>query len=229
MNIKDLYKELKKEFKGQNDLAVFYAMTGKKYQAQKNKLLIIGRANNGWNRGFDNLEDDHFNWVKNRNGVLSNGDGYNLNSKPFWGIAARISEGINPGNDEKWVDDIAWSNLYKVVPATEGNPSDEMCRKQGKICQQILKEEINSFRPDYIVLITGFEDWFRNDDPDFDFSSIFNDVKKITGQKIVSGKATFNYNDGSQAKVLITERPESASHKGVDWETMTSEILKYLS
>ena len=63
---------------------------------------------------------------------------------PFWRYAGLISQAVLDIQDNGWSKQIAWTNLYKIAPAEEGNPSDALCQRQLLACQQILKKELNS-------------------------------------------------------------------------------------
>lgn len=69
--------------------------------------------------------------------------------------------------NDRWVDYIAWTNLYKIAPKDTGNPTTTMSKKQFATCKNILKAEIEKFNPTHILFVTGYEWWFES------FSDIF--------------------------------------------------------
>ena len=50
---------------------------------------------------------------------------------------------------------IAWTNLYKLTPKDGGNPCKSLRICERDICQKILTSEIDYYRPELIVFLTG--------------------------------------------------------------------------
>lgn len=176
-----------------NQLSHFVGMKGKYYDSQSIKLLVVGRAVNGWGalenlscaadfsaEATEQFENNVFNWViydsekgALRNDSLEDGKYYWLNNSPFWRTSKSVWKGLSNRFDfqdnesDKWVDYIAWTNLYKIAPKDTGNPTEAMAKKQLTACKEILKAEIEEFGPTHILFVTGYEGWFE------DFSDIF--------------------------------------------------------
>lgn len=176
-----------------NELSHFVGMKGNKYDVQAVKLLIVGRAVNGWGT-FGNLlcaddfseeavekfEKNIFDWVvydgeKNtlRNDYLEEGEYYWLNDSPFWRTNKKVwmklsnHPDFKDSENDRWVDYIAWTNLYKIAPQKTGNPTTTMSKRQLSACKDILKAEIEKFNPTHILFVTGYEWWFE------EFSDVF--------------------------------------------------------
>ena len=231
-----LYKEL---FEGANheyrykkstvrlkDLAHFVSMRGELYDASDVRLFVVGRATNGGSplpcgsaQEFAEAANDKFNssgfqWIANpEEGFrsLHNASGtYYLSKSPFWKVAHGIWCKLYKSDKDDFIKRIAWSNLYKIAPKDGGNPTTGMCKKQFKACYDILKEEIRTYRPTHILIISGYKHWYEWED--YDFSKLFicnqylgsnNENKTI----FVEGTAKFNL-DGELIPVVITCRPE---------------------
>ncbi len=154
-------------------------------------------------------------WVEKReNGLYADDGKYSLNRSPFWRTAEKIEKGLwkkaerAEEQNAVWLENIAWSNLYKLSPAA-GNPSEKSKTLQNEICREILKEEVRALQPTHIVMMTGWEGWAKN------FQDCF-DVLHVTGQKNVSRgdnkneiyvEATGRMGN-SKAKVVVLCRPE---------------------
>ena len=142
-------------------LVPFVAAKGRNYSAQSIRLLLIGRAVNGWTsfeaeaaddaRSFgekaiqDYRKDIFEDWLELKNGVLwsKHSSDYSLNKSAFWRTTRAIWGELSGQSPEgRWVDNIAWSNLYKVSPKVSGNPSNKICALQADLCHELLKAEI---------------------------------------------------------------------------------------
>ena len=193
--IKELYKELYEHcsrvpdfcFAGteaDNPYAHFVAIRGEGFDSNTKRLMLVGRATNGWGsldsstaEAFSESANEQFmsqsrwNWVEEVNGVLYSGhdedksnfaNRYCLDRSAFWAYAKDIWAQL-PGSVSDvgpvWMKNIAWSNLYKVSPKKSGNPSNKMLSLQTSVCADILVSEIRLFNPTHILFMTGY-DWF---------------------------------------------------------------------
>ena len=214
-------------------LAHFVPIKGCKYDCSKNRLMVIGRAVNGWYSGQaksteeygeyveKTLNDTGFKWVINKNGTLYNIEETYKLSSPFWNsIKAVLDRILDSDCDEKWVEHIVWTNLYKVAPTYMDNPDSKMKKIQQEECLEILKNEIELYKPTHILAITGWYEWLE------DFADMFENIK-IYGKNIASGKnkndiyveATAEYNS---IPVVVVCRPEMRNK-----EEYQKQLLEY--
>ena len=198
--MKELYKNLYHSCEYFEDFchaAHFVAMKGRFYDTNTKRLLLVGRATNGWD-SLEAKDEDSFgeqaehlfydvsrwNWIDVVDGVLysAHNDGnykkkkdrYCVSTSPFWYYAKAIWEQL-PGTSEesqRWMENIAWSNLFKVSPKMEGNPPREYIDAQKEICNEILYREMEMLKPTHILFMTGY-DWFE------DFVECFEDIKPL--------------------------------------------------
>lgn len=149
-------------------LCVFSMGVGRKYNG---KLLVVGRATNGWGNGFskDDLEDcrhlsdtiipiigsENLDWVTQQWGAT---DKYNTRKSQFWRVSRMLARRI-ASNSEDCIDHICWSNLYKVAP-DGGNPSSRLMTVQFERCAEVLRSEIESSKAENVVFLTGYG-WAR--------------------------------------------------------------------
>lgn len=126
---------------------------------------------------------------------------------------------------DRWFEKIVWTNLYKVAPHEGGNPGGKLQKIQIEACKELLKEEIEHFRPTHIFMATAYEGWFEQ------FADLFTCVKRC-GTNIYSGAgkndeyveaiAEYPYSDGSMAKVVVACRPEGRAK-----EKYVEQVVEY--
>ena len=233
ITIKSLYEKLYEECSVADFFsksAHFVSMQGEYYGNSDKKFMLIGRATNGWeplNMQSKELFGDEaealffdcsrWNWIESINGTLYSthdreqtnlSKRYCIDKKPYWAYTKEIWSQIDGSfvNDDIWQKNIVWSNLYKVAPAAQDNP-DWIARKtQYNTCLQILKEELEYYKPTHILIITGY-DWFES------FSCLFENVIDTGKRNVLRGEnknedyveATAEYKG---AKVVVACRPE---------------------
>jgi hypothetical protein len=233
VSMKALYEQLYNDlhlYPGHDQYAHFVSMRGEEYNCGTRRFMLIGRATNGWGalttksatafgEAAQNEFDDHgrWNWIESIDGTL-----YSTHDKDKTNLSKRYCIYKNPycyyskaiwsrlpgtfQDNEIWMKSIAWSNLYKVSPIECGNPSIRMQEIQLATCKEILKRELEIYKPSHILAITGF-DWFAP------FADLFEEVKDSGKRNVLRGvnknadyvEGTATYGD---AKVVITCRPE---------------------
>lgn len=197
---------------------IFIPMRGVRYNSIDNidkngnnvRLMIVGRATNGWvelpandeedfaDKAYQELEKlDRFSWV-------NDSKPYNINRSPFWNYSRTILNGLIVNQqltEDFWYQNVAWNNLYLCAPKEGGNPSCDLQKDQLQVCKELLKCHIDYFDPTHILFITN-EAWY----------SPFKDVLEIDlcdyncDQYIVStGTAIVKNHD---TKIVLTNRPE---------------------
>ena len=232
------YSSYSKSIPNINDTAVFVPMKGSKYNDDLPiKLMIIGRAVYDWDYLIANSADEfgvlaekqfessnRFKWVEGTDDNLHHCD-YQLNNSAFWKTSKAIWDGLirsrANGNyviseEQRWVEYICWSNLYKVAPKGGGNPTTTMCRAQFEACRDLLKYEIDTWKPTHILFVTG-GNWIfektKRVKPECNFASLFvdEDNKEIEfGNEIVRN---VRIKGQEQIKVLVTKRPENINNE----------------
>ncbi len=203
--MKNLYIELFDKLKDRTQsLACCSLMVGKEYKNTDFKLLVVGRAINGWDNEWKKetsvdeyaekvleMGKNEFQWTK----VIDFNSGYNVNNSSFWRVSRKILEKISECNDNAWISKIAWSNLYKVSKSSGGNPSDKLCSLQLETCKKILLKEIREIKPDLILFITDMN-WFK----DFNIEEF--EIEENSGETVIA------YGKYESSKIIVTKRPE---------------------
>lgn len=147
-------------------LSVFSIGIGSK---SRGKLLVVGRATNGWGNGFSKssatscgkmldeflpkLGKANLDWVSEQWGHTKK---YNTKRSAFWRVARMLAQRIANDSDD-CINHICWTNLYKTAP-DGGNPSSRLKDLQFDHCAQILTSEIRATKAKNVVFLTGL-DW----------------------------------------------------------------------
>ena len=237
------YKYCKKLI-GLNELSHFVAMKGSKYDQGDVHLFVIGRAVNGWEtlpcesaEAFSGAAEREFNaagfsWIANNgdsfyslHNIPEDGEPvYYLSKSPFWRTIEKIWRGLSGSDDFRFVDHIAWSNLYKIAPKQSGNPTTTMCKRQFAACRDILDAEILAYNPTHILFITGYDWWYA--DPTCDFSTLFRNNKRLGSNSqdaSIYAEGTAEYSlDGRTIPVVIACRPETRDETAFTVDVLTA-------
>lgn len=242
----DLYDEMlgaiEKNYKSKETLVTHYPMKGKLYAGD---LMVIGRAVNGWRKEtywipndhnleerkeyLHNLESSHnpinecpLEWVKNRWTPQEKGS-YCTKKSAFWRMIYKTMCDLELRED--WASKIIWSNLYKVAPAANKNPSTLLQKAQRDYCIQILKEEINRWRPRNILFLTGM-DWanpFIKEIEGFE-------IESTDSLELVDGFGEIRQGD-YKGRIIIAKHPQGKNEGKMNGEIkgLFSKDLQYLN
>lgn len=135
----------------------------------------------------------------------------------FWRFAKLIVKNYFEDINKKfikgeWQKEIIWTNLYKASYENGGNPNN-FYNPQVRICDQILKREIELYRPKMIFFITEKNN--KADKEKFDFSWFVKEDKYIKGDDKRAFFDTYKLirefdadDDEYGCKVYVTKRPE---------------------
>ena len=112
-----------------------------------------------------------------------------------------------------WPSHLVWSNLYKLSPASRGNPGDRVADIQLNGCRDLLELERKTYRPARLLFLTG-QDWAR---PFLD---------KMVATDEMDGQFEYVQRAGSlsgdcQARFVVARHPQ-----GKPQEALTKEVLQ---
>lgn len=173
---KDLYNSLFADIeKYKKDcLSTLVPMKGKQYDSEKKKLMIVGRATNGWGElkditngpdqysriAWKNLNDTkRFKWIDEEKAKKEKR--YNIESSPFWSYSKAVLKELRGSiPDTGWYQYILWSNLFPVSYSDEWNPSETLKRIQFDSARKLIKEQIRYFKPTHVLIMTDWDGWF---------------------------------------------------------------------
>lgn len=158
-----LYTSLRDDCNEDDNLCPFLMQWGDKFpDSQDNGIIFYGRATNGWlgswdydiffsnddeNRGWN--RDNQMAWVEKQ--WFYSEDGYITSKSQFWYITKGVSTRFY-GNE--WFKYVAWSNICKVAPYSQGNPSDTVFYKTLENNLKVFHAELDFWSPKYVIFLT---------------------------------------------------------------------------
>ena len=191
--ITPLYAKLEKELPRmqevytEDELTTFMAQCGDCYPSGKNEgIIFYGRSNNGWDS--DN--------------PLTMNDVVCELRRPFFNLMRKVSEHFYPKDWNKYV---TWSNICKVVPASEGNPTESLWDVQYDFMTEILRKEMDVLSPKVVIMVTGNASGDHWDAPLFEENDL-SKHKLVDVNWADNGRVTLYKKD--ERLYLITDRPE---------------------
>ena len=219
----------------EKQLTVCPSFVGNKYEESKLRLMVVGRAVNGWevdtarcttlkntldmilqqeNRFEDVVKPEVFYRDPKTKEIKS----YSYKKSRFWRLIQNILE--EAGEREDFHQRIVWSNLYKVAPYVTGNPAWSLIKPNMQTYIDCLIDEIRTYNPTHILFITGMDylnPWVK--EPQF-------------GEHLGIGrKNQTNFENGQYEtgifegrKIVVCGRPEGKSHQAIS--EMALEILQ---
>ena len=164
--LKPLYQKLLEETTCRKKvLCTFFPQAGKNYPQASCRILVVGKAVNGWCK---DSTDPHIETLFSPKGIVNRpdemvwitkpwdstqSDEYNTRKSAFWRVIKGVSTRVCQKED--WWNWIAWNNLYKRAPSKGGNPSAKLRKKQLTLCKEILDKEIELLNPAIIIFFTS--------------------------------------------------------------------------
>lgn len=205
-----LITSIKESDKIDYDTVKFCFQHGESYPlgSDNTGILFIGRACNGWDSYSDDVdilfgqgEGSLFKRDSIREMITNPNPNYNPNRSAFWRVIGKLSSQVY---GERWMDYIAWTNLYKIAPE-EGNPDNVLGGLQYEHCINILDCEIIWLSPRVIVFFTGDESkgWITDDFIEVASGGIVPSFKKIKWDK-----HNLMYSKVNGRIIIVTEHPQ---------------------
>ena len=161
---------------GNHPLTICPAIPGYKYFEGDTRIMVVGRAINGWCplsesidgsgiRGrVERCEKCSLDWVTGKNTwgnckktgcpfVSDDKIDGRSNRTPFWQMVEYVYNKTTGCVGTEAYEHVVWSNLYKASYQDGGNPTG-FYKEQVKICNAILVAEIKAYNPTHIFFIT---------------------------------------------------------------------------
>ena len=133
----------------------------------KNGLMVVGKAVNDWNE-FQ-IDEAEFGDLYEGGPVPLHEDGdieaffrensdskYNMNRSAFWRTVRNTAKGLFDCKDRNFGKYIIYSDLYKIALPGK-NPDSYLKQLELTECMEILRKEIQLWKPAYILFLTGWE------------------------------------------------------------------------
>lgn len=158
-----LYTALRNDCNAKDTLSPFIMQWGDKFPVNQNDgIIFYGRATNGWCGTWDfnvlfNDNDENRGWARSNQMVwvenqwTESENGYIASKSQFWNIVKGVSVRFY---GEEWFKFVAWSNICKVAPKLNGNPSDSLFYKTLGNNLNVFRTELDFWSPKYIILLT---------------------------------------------------------------------------
>lgn len=221
-------------------LTASIAFKGEQFDTCNFKLMVVGRAMNGWETDFSQCytAEDVKNTVLNQKFSFSdviNTEGFPREGKrpyryitsKFWKLIKYVLEEYGEANNEwydktknmNWNEKIVWSNLYKVSPRYENNPDDLLIKKTLEANIEILKTEISEYSPDLILFVT--DRWFLEPFPQM---PSFSEAFKIRFDGNYSYDSVVGHGVYANSKIVVCKRPDIRGYTDEKVKTMSNEI-----
>lgn len=93
------------------------------------------------------------NWVYHGN------QEYDSQKSAFWRVIRNVVGKLELADvgDDAWPSCLIWSNLYKISPATGGNPTGKLASLQRDNCISLLETELRVYKPRRMLFLTGYD------------------------------------------------------------------------
>ena len=162
-NYQELIEIMKQKYGDSHGL--FEIHQGRKAEYSNPKILLLGRENRGQgnklkdNSGYEKPVVGDLGWLESS---------YKFTESPFWRVIGKyLHRKLGFKYDFQIYENIYWTNLYKVSPASKKANTKKSRKMQRSTCVDILKNEILLTKPDYVIAFTGdwinaFKDSFQN-------------------------------------------------------------------
>lgn len=209
-----------------NELTAVPCFVGSQYSHEDIKIMIVGRAVNGWEVDFEdcssldntvnsilkqeNRLDDFakdyilYDAVENNEVVQKK---YYYAKSPFLRMMRQLVGALS-NSEDNWQQRIVWSNLFKIAPRKGGNPSWLMLRDNLDLYIELMRYEIAKYRPDIVVFVTDmdFFDPYPNNEKYPSFRRLMKEEPCDNDAKFVKLQGSMFCD--SSTKIIVTARPE---------------------
>jgi len=195
-------------------------LVGEQYSTQDTKVMIVGRAVNGWQEDFGDCstleatvdsvitQNNCLNKFASKSTEDENGNIYYYAKSPFLRMMRQLV-GKFTGYEKNWQQRLVWSNLYKISPRDGGNPSWLMIRDDIPLYAELIKSEILQNKPNVVVFVTDINFFDPYPEKQFDIS-----FRKLLDESYIP-ESNFNYLCAagtfvcdSKIKMIVCKRPE---------------------
>lgn len=118
----------------------------------------------------------------------------------FWNITYKLICRYYELNEDswEWTKKMIWSNLYKIAPFENKNPSNEECLWQQKHSIELVKKEIEEINPKFCIVITN-DSWWQP------FRESLN--TKLLSFSKQADSVIQSFEKYKNTKIIITTRP----------------------
>ena len=209
------------------ELALTPHFCGEAYETSRARLLLVGRAVNGWEYDYSicgSASEMAQTALTQRNPLedVVKMDGFEASGRKrnylycrsnFWKLVKLVlaefgeaDTGITRaswlGADHPdWNQKIAWSNLYKLAPFAAGNPDWRLIKPHIEDYVSLIQAELDFYTPRYVLFVTDmgyFKPWVRKKS----FADILDRFDR-TENGCIAGSGYYH-----ESKILVCTRPD---------------------
>lgn len=211
----------------EKSVCLFTGQNGSRYDG---RLMVVGRAVNGWENSHDPIEwrnpayrlaaldkalehDQHskLDWVADlwkSEPTSQDKKAYSTRRSAYWRVIRQIVERLEPAQiPDRWPSHLSWTNLYKVAPVHTGNPSASLARVQLDSAATVLRCELETQAPRRVLFLTG-HDWFDPFSRQLGFRELTRTASRLTQS------AGFIALAGVRVPVVVARHPQGKP----EWE-----------
>ena len=172
----DVKKRTSSEMSNNKSLMIEFARHGELYSKNEEiRLMIVGRATgcfdeekedcrvieceNGNQINEERLkhcfedynENDHLNWIHSQD--VRKGNKY-IDSFSFFSFSKKVYLALmRQEQDYEWFKKICYTNMFKIISTKGGNPSVKLRNAQKGKMLEIMKVEIDYYKPTHILVL----------------------------------------------------------------------------
>lgn len=84
------------------------------------------------------------------------GKTFSFEDTEFWGPLQHITEHFLGQHSPEWMEHVAWSSLYKLIPRDGSKLSQELMEQQKELCKEIICAELELLDPTHVLFLTGW-------------------------------------------------------------------------
>lgn len=196
---------------------------GEEFEGSPLNLMIVGRAMNGWETNFSDCNSPEalaesvlqlrqpFEDIVAEEGIPCKGrSNYFYQKSNFWKLTKALLDAYGEARPGIWKDEnfpwhqkVVWSNLYKVSPWGQGNPSWAQIKPFMANYIEIIRREIEILSPKHILFITDlnyFDPWKKQ--PSFS-RNLLGELWRPEAIGCIVGTGQYN-----KSKIIICKRPD---------------------
>lgn len=228
------------------------AFEGELYRTAETKIMIVGRALNGWEANYADcsslestvesvlIQDGAFDtFVGNPcKSDCSGKRAYNHKHSKFFRFIKSILENLGESDEgmdatwecdsKKWNHKFVWTNLYCISPrcpksGENPNPTNRMIKPSINTYVDLMKLYIEFYKPDAVVFVTDIVGWFEIWPNQKSFKNIVDNYNECNIDDTIV--ATGNL---GESKIIVCKRPDKFGLSYDDVTKMAVAIANYI-
>lgn len=95
-------------------------------------------------------------YANNEKRLMVVGKTFAFEDTEFWGPLKHITEHFLGQHNPEWMENVAWTSLYKLTSKDGQKMSRELMDLQKDLCKEIINAEIDLLEPTHVLFLTGW-------------------------------------------------------------------------